>query len=413
VTACFAVLAASSSLHAYAVLTHEAIIDTVWEKNLRPLLLKRYPSATPDELRVAHAHVYAGAIIQDLGYIPFGNPFFSDLTHYVRSGDFIIALIHESQTLNEYAFALGSLAHYAADTQGHSIAVNRSVPIQYPKLAGEYGAVVTYAENKSAHLKVEFSFDVLQVARGHYAPEAYRDFIGFEISKELLERAFYRTYNMQLKELFFSEGLALSFYHTFVTAVMPSITRVAWTLKEDELTKATPGIRRRQFVYNISRASYRRRWGNQYKAPGFGTRVLAFFIRILPKIGPLKALSFPTPTAQTESLFELSFNNTVTEYTRLLNDVGAGRLVLPSRDFDTGALTRPGEYTLADATYSKLVRKLAKEDPASISPQLRSNILNYYSDLSAPFDTKRHKRKWNKTIKAVEKLRRIASRPSS
>lgn len=86
-----------------------------------PTLLKRFPNASPDKLLQAHAYVYGGAIIQDMGYYPFGNKFFSDLTHYVRSGDFVLALIAESRDLNEYSFALGALAHYAADTSGHRL----------------------------------------------------------------------------------------------------------------------------------------------------------------------------------------------------------------------------------------------------------------------------------------------------
>src|SRR5215469_8611173 len=164
-------LAAAFPLHAYSVLTHEAIIDSAWNQNIKPLLLKRFPNATRDELLKAHAYAYGGCIIQDMGYYPFGSHFFSDLLHYVRSGDFVMNEIAASQDLSEYAFALGSLAHYAADNEGHSIAVNRSVGVEYPKLASEFGPKVTYADNPTAHLRVEFGFDVLQVARGNYAPQ--------------------------------------------------------------------------------------------------------------------------------------------------------------------------------------------------------------------------------------------------
>jgi hypothetical protein len=111
----------------YGVLTHEAVIDAAWKDSIAPLLLQRFPAATPKELLQAHAYVYGGAIIQDMGYYPFGSEFFSELTHYVRSGDFVIALIEESKDLNEYAFALGALAHYAADTSGHPLATNLSL----------------------------------------------------------------------------------------------------------------------------------------------------------------------------------------------------------------------------------------------------------------------------------------------
>ena len=184
----------------YSVLTHEAIIDSSWNDSLKPTLLKRYPHATAEQLRQAHAYAYGGAIIQDMGYYPFGSKFFTDLVHYVRSGDFIEALLDEAQDINEYAFALGALAHYSADNSGHVIAVNRAVPILYPKLRARYGDRITYVEDPTAHLKTEFGFDVVQVARGRYASQAYHDFIGFEVSKPVLQRAFKRTYGIELKE---------------------------------------------------------------------------------------------------------------------------------------------------------------------------------------------------------------------
>src|SRR5581483_9041558 len=155
---------------AYAVLAHEAIIDSAWNESIRPLLLKRFPGATPEALKQAHAYAYGGAIIQDVGYYPHGSKFVSNLTHYVRSGDFILALLRDAKDLNGYAFALGALSHYAADNQGHSIGVNRAVPVLYPKLGKKYGNVVTYEQDPLAHVKTEFGFDVLEVARGRYAP---------------------------------------------------------------------------------------------------------------------------------------------------------------------------------------------------------------------------------------------------
>src|SRR5262249_31217273 len=186
------------------------------------------PQATPDELRNAHAFAYAGCILQDMGYYPFGSKFFSDLVHYVRSGDFIINLIQESQDLNDYAFAIGAMAHYAADTQGHSIAVNPAVAIEFPKLRRRYGDSVTYAEKPMAHLRVEFGFDVMEVARNHYAPQAYHDFIGFKVARPLLERAFRKTYSLEITDVFGDLDLALNTYRKAVSAVIPIMTRAAW-----------------------------------------------------------------------------------------------------------------------------------------------------------------------------------------
>jgi Zinc dependent phospholipase C len=392
-------------LPAYSVLTHEAIIDSSWDPAIKPLLLKRFPQSTPDQLVQAHAYAYAGSIVQDMGYYPFGSKLFSDLVHYVRSGDYILNLIRESQDLDEYAFALGSLAHYAADTNGHSIAVNQSVPMEFPKLRRKYGKVVTYEDDPTAHLKVEFGFDVLQVARGNYAPQAYHDFIGFQVSKELLERAFHDTYGLELKDVFTNLDLAIGSFRHAVSAVIPEMTRVAWNLKKDELAKAQPGITRSKFVYNLSRASYHKDWDGTFEKPGIGSRVLAFFIRVLPKVGPLKSLAFKAPTPATEKLFQDSFDKTMDAYRTLLKEQDARQLQLANRDFDTGKPTAPGEYRMADNAYAKLAQKLADKDPGLVSADVRENVLAYFNDLNGPYRTKDDPKQWQSTVAAVEKLK--------
>ncbi len=231
---------------AYAVLAHEAIIDSAWDANIRPLLLKRFPSATPEQLKEAHGYAYGGAIIQDMGYYPHGSFFFSDLTHYVRSGDFILALLRDSNDLDGYAFALGALAHYAADNEGHPIGTNRAVPLLYPKLEKKYGDSVTYEEDRLAHVKTEFGFDVLEVAQGRYAPDAYHDFIGFEVSVPLLEQAFQDTYGLDLKSVLTDENKVLGSYRHDVSQLLPEATRVAWSLKKNDIVKDQPGITRQK-----------------------------------------------------------------------------------------------------------------------------------------------------------------------
>ena len=404
-------LLCSPAAQAYSVLTHEAIIDTTWDRNIVPLLVKRFPTSKPDELITAHGYAYAGAIVQDMGYYPFGSKFFSDLAHYVRSGDFIVTMIRDSQDLNEYAFALGALAHYASDSEGHRIAVNPAVAIQYPKLRREFGRSVTYEDNPVAHLKVEFGFDVLQVARGKYAPQSYHDFIGFDVSKPLLERAFHDTYGLELQEVFGDMDLALGTYRRTVSKIIPEMTRVAWRLKKDELVNAQPGMTRRRFEYNISRASYRREWDDKFRQPGLGARILAIFIRILPKRGPLRAVAFNPPTAQTATLFEESFNRTLTIYRNLLAQTGEQRLTLENRDFDTGEPTRAARYRLADEAYSKLAIKLAAKDPSRVDPLIRDNILGYFRDLNEAFATRQKPKEWAETTTALDKLRAAPAKP--
>ena len=263
-------LLAAPAAHPYSVLTHEAIIDSTWDSAIKPLLVKRFPSATPEELRDAHAYAYGGCIIQDLGYYPFGSEFFSDLTHYVRSGDFVLNLILESQDLDEYAFALGALSHYAADNNGHPLAVNRAVPLLYPKLGLKFGKLVTYADDPHTHAKTEFAFDVFQAARGHYASAAYKSFIGFEVAKPVLHRAFEDTYGMRVEKAFLDVDLAIGSYRRAVGTILPAMTRAAWQIKKQDIRRDAPSLTHKTFLYNLSRSSYEKNWGSTYQRPGSG-----------------------------------------------------------------------------------------------------------------------------------------------
>ena len=370
--------------HSYSVLTHETIIDTLWLDAIRPILLVRFPNATEDQLREAHGYAYGGCIIQDLGYYPLGSRYFSDLVHYVRSAEFVEALVNESANLNEYAFAMGALAHYGADVEGHSIAVNRAVPLLYPKLRRKFGDEVTYADNPSAHLQTEFGFDVLQVARGHYAPNAYHDFIGFQVSKDLLDRAFQKTYGLTLKDLFHTLDLALGTYRFTVRSVLPTMTKAAWSIKSKEIMKDQPTISRKEFLYNLRRTSYEKEWGTGYERPGFGVRILALFLRLIPKVGPFRGIGFKVPTPQTEKMFEDSFDASIKYDQRSFAQVKAGTLKMPDRDLDTGQRVSPGEYLLTDRTYDKLLVKLSEKKFAGVTPAVREDILRFYAQMKTP-----------------------------
>jgi hypothetical protein len=373
---------------AYAVLTHEAIVDAAWETHLRPLLLERFPNANADDLRKAHAFVYGGAIIQDMGYYPHGNKFFSDLTHYIRSGDFVEALLRDSGDLNEYAFALGAMAHYAADNSGHRLATNLAVPMLYPKLKKRYGNVVTYEDDPLAHVKTEFAFDVLEVAKGRYAPDSYHDFIGFEVAVPLLERAFQETYGLDLKSVLPHEASVINSYRHSVSSLIPKATRIAWTLKRDEIQKDLPGVTRQKFLYNISRASYEKEWGKDYSKPTAADVILAFLYHILPKIGPLRVLAFRQPTPQTEKLFESSFNVTLDRYKVFLTEMHKGAVKLPNDNIDVGEATARGVYRLNDDTCAELLDKLAENNFANTSPELRADLLHFFSSPDAPASSK-------------------------
>ena len=391
---------------AYAVLAHEAIVDSAWDTSIRPLLLKRFPGATPEQIKEAHGYAYGGVIIQDMGYYPHGKHFFSDLTHYVRSGDFVLALLRDAKNIDDFAFALGALSHYAADNDGHLIGVNRAVPVLYPKLKKKYGDIVTFEDDPLAHIKTEFGFDVLEVARGRYAPDRYHDFIGFAVSVSLLEQAFRETYGLDLKSVLADEDKVLGSYRYDVSKLIPRATRVAWSLKQKDILQDQPGITKNKFLYNLSRASYEKNWGKEYQQPTLGERVLAFLLSILPKIGPLSVLQFRTPTPETEHMFEASFNATMDRYRKLLSQVEAGRPDIPNDNFDTGGVTGPGKYRLNDETYAKLLDALAKGGFTGAPLELRADLLEFYGHPDAPYATKRNAKAWAKVLVQLEQLKK-------
>jgi hypothetical protein len=397
------VLIGSVHSSAYSVLTHEEIVDLLWSAEIRPLLVQRYPGLSEEQITEAHGYAYGGAVIQDLGYYPFGSTEFSDLVHYVRSGDFVRELLLESQDVNEYAFALGALSHYASDIAGHP-AVNQAVAIEYPKLRAKYGRSVRYAQDRTAHLKTEFGFDTVQVAKNRYASKQYHDFIGFQVSKSLLERVFPAVYGMQLKDVLTHEDLAVGSYRFAVSRMIPEMTQVALQTHKKELLRETPNFAKRKFLYRLSRSDYEKQWGKDYKTPGVGTRILSTLLRYMPKIGAFKGLAFNNPTPQTEDLYFKSINTTVDQYRGLLQQVRNDKLVLPNCDLDTGLPTKAAEYSLTDDAYAKLLLQLSDRKFDLTSPELRDNILHFYSEAGSAIETKKDPVRWRSVQTSLDQL---------
>ena len=399
------VLLTPSEGGAYAVLAHQAEIDVVWESHLKPLLRRKYPQETEEVLDGAEAYAYGGAIIQDLGYYPYGSRFFSDLTHYVRTGDFVTALLRDSQDVNEYAFALGALSHYATDNDGHRIATNPAVPILYPKLKKKYGDQVTYEDDPLAHVRTEFGFDVLQVARGRYASDEFHDFVGFEVSQRLLDQAFLETYGLGLSRVLISEDKALNSYRRDVSKLIPKATRIAWSLKSKDIQAAEPSATERRFLYNLSRADYEKEWGTNYNRPTAGEHFLAFLYKLVPKFGPLKVLELRLPTPETEKLFEAGFNASLDRYRTLLVDESEGRLHLRNANFDVGTNTPPGKYRLNDNAHARLLRENAASEFKGATPELRAELLKFFDHPEAPYATKKDAKAWAQVQADLRQLR--------
>ncbi len=404
-------LAWSPTCAAYSVLTHEEIIDLLWDQQIKPLLLARFPNATPEDLKKAHAYAYGGSVIQDIGYYPFGNHVFSDLAHYVRTGDFVQTLINDSQDINEYAFALGALSHYVSDINGHPY-INLSVGIEYPKLAEMYGPAVPYDVDHKAHLRTEFGFDVLQVAKGRYAPEDYHNFIGFEVPAPLLERAFLDTYGLKLSDVMPNEQTAINTYRRSVSQIIPEMTKVALLVKGDQLKREIPNFNREHFLYHLSKADYRKSWGTGYKQPGPGAHILAALFKVLPKTGALRAIDFKEPTAKTENLYFKSVDQTVDQYRKALKEVKSRDLQTPEINLDTGNPTKRGEYPLADATYRELLDELAYDHFNHMSDALRDDILRFYEGFGFPHPRTRLDKcivqRWDKTWIELNQVRALA-----
>jgi len=364
---------------AFGVLSHQAIIDALWEKSILPLLKAKYPSSTPEEIKEARAYAYGGTVAPDMGYYPFGSSFFTNLVHYVRSGDMVTSLLRNSKTINEYAFAIGFMSHYYADNYGHPIATNKSVPIVYPKLGKKHGDEVTYADDKISHMRMEFGFDVLQVAKGNFATERYHEVIGFKVDTSVLSRAFLETYGLDINKVFKNRfSTAVEVFRWTVANILPFITKSAWATKSSDILKIDSTATSKNFRVRMRQKDYNKQYGKGYRRPGFFPTIFSFFIRVLPKIGPLRPLKFKMPTAEAEKLYIESFNLISSSFSASLNKINQG-FNLEDLDLDTGNPTVLCEYSLADLTYDKWLLQLKKDGFKNISAPQKQNILKFYN----------------------------------
>lgn len=388
---------------AYSVLTHEALIDANWDRVLLPLLKQKFPRATAEDLKNAHGYVYGGAVSPDMGYYPFGSKLYTNLVHYVRTGDYVENLFKEAKDLNEYAFALGVLCHYYADEFGHGLGVNKTVPLIYPEIKNKFGNTVTYADDRLSHLRTEFSFDVLQTGRGNYASENYHDFIGFQVSKDVMQKAFMDTYNLDINDLFGNFDRALGTFRWAVKSLIPTVTRIAWKIKGKDIRKTNPKATRRSFIYRLRNRQYYKEYGKQRQKNSFGEAILAFVIRVAPKVGPLKILKFRNPTPEAEKIFAESFDSTILNYSNGVAKFSDGKGEIPNIDWDTGKKTMQHEYRLADRSYSDWVIKLKEKNFETVTPAVKENILAFYKNYSTNGAVDAEQ--WQKTTVALQELK--------
>lgn len=377
-------LVALCSAHgfAYSVLTHEEIIDLAWNNSIRPLLLARFPGATDAQLLEAHAYAYGGSAIQDMGYYPFGKVFFSNLTHYVRSGDFVVWLLDNAKTIDEYAFAIGALSHYLGDSIGHSHAVNPATAIEFPKLERKYGKTVTYDESPHGHIRTEFAFDIEELRNEDFAPPSYMEYVGLKVPRKFLERAFHSIYGLDVHELIGRAHPALRSYRTSVRTFIPAFAEAEVVLHRNQFPPAPDDEAYHTFATRVSRTNYERKWKHPYRGPGFKAHLLAILVFLVPKVGAISDLAIKIPTPETQEWYLQSVNRTVDEFHKDLAELASGADPTPALanvDLDTGYKAPRGSYPLADHTYDQLLARLTSR-PRRIIPQpLRKHIVDYYA----------------------------------
>ncbi len=373
------------------------------------MILKRFPQATQADLHKAHAYAYGGCTIQDLGYYPFTNEFFSDLTHYVRSGDFIANLLRDARNANEYAFALGALSHYVGNAVGHRDAINPATALAFPKLAKGFGPAVTYDQNPHAHVRTEFAFDIDQLSKQHLAPGAYLRFVGLGVSYDQLDRAFQGTYSLQLRDILGRRRPSVRSYRAAVRSFLPRIAHALTVIHRNDFPPDSADDSSKVFLDRLSQADFQAVWNRYRHKAGIETHLLAAMIVVLPKVGPLSMLAIKIPTAHTKELYVTSMNQSIERYRELLSQVAATNdglaQPLPNLDLDTGDKSRPGAYARTDKTYATLLHRIAADPHASIPSDLKQNILDFYSDPNAPIATKKNAKAWAQVIKDLDILR--------
>jgi hypothetical protein len=287
---------------AYSLLTHEQLIDLTWQDSIVPLLKSRYPNLTPAELDRARAYAYGGCVIQDMGYYPFGDEFFSDLTHYARTGDFVLALFRNAHNANELAFAVGALSHYIGDSFGHSQATNRAVALEFPKLAKRYGQNVNYSQGRHEHVRTEFAFDIDQIAKHRLVPLGYLRHIGIKVPTHQLALAFYETYGLT-EDFDASQGRRFNI-RTYRFATRTLIPRVAYAVtllnrNHEPPEPDTPDAV--EIEKESAEAAKLYDWAAYRKRPGVETHLIAGVLWVLPKVGPLAMVAVKGPSEAAEA----------------------------------------------------------------------------------------------------------------
>ncbi|MFY9854103.1 MAG: zinc dependent phospholipase C family protein [Terracidiphilus sp.] len=436
--------------NAYSLLTHEELIDLNWQYSIVPLLLSRYPTLTLAQLDEARAYAYGGCVIQDMGYYPFGDKSFSNLTHYVRSGDLVVNLFRNAHSADELAFAVGALSHYVGDSIGHSEATNLSVPVEFPRLREKYGHEVSYAEGEHQHVQTEFAFDIDEIAHHRMAPVRFLRHIGLKVPVKQLALAYYQTYGLSNEFSPRRQRFNVREYRFMVHTFFPRVAYAITLLRHhhEPAEPETPDAAK--IDKEVAVVAAENDWQKYGRHAGIGTYMLAGVLFILPKFGPLKLIDVKGPTPATEAAYLQSVVVSTTIMHQMLarftppaatpqSSAPAGRPVsmspsskpipafmiatpytllrstdlrhpLPNRDLDTGRVVEPGGYSLTDRTYANLLHRLTRQPARPIPPGIKQDIQAYYADPNAPITTKQNPAKW---AQVQADLATLAAMPTS
>ena len=111
-----------------------------------------------------------------------------------------------------------------------------------------------------------------------------------------------------------------------------------------------------------------------------GTHLLAGFIYVVPKVGPLVDLSLRGPSATAEKDYIHSLLDT-TDALRATLDGASSSDGLPNADLDTGDGVHPGSYPLEDYAYADLLRNMTRDPSSQIPFGIKRDLLAYFADM--------------------------------
>ena len=134
--------------------------------------------------------LYCGALAPDMGMLPGSDRLFTDLAHYLKTGELARCLVSKANSAIETAYAWGWVTHVLADAGLHP-AINRA--------SGDH----SWAESPTSHMRVEFGLDFQRLgdqpslggARVRSTPgpsllaSAYMEVYGLQVDERVVARS--------------------------------------------------------------------------------------------------------------------------------------------------------------------------------------------------------------------------------